>query len=306
MRSTKSAVINFLVDRKYPFGSSPPPVPKLSEAHNSLAAAKRELHRELLKERAVFKASLIARDLDDLMPLYKSEMEVRDQESEAEEQRRHFNKPVASADPSWKYAALVSKEEAVALAFGKNPEIVDWEGVRPFVNVSLFAKQYKQLRNLVVRAVASGILRDPTTPKEFMAYLETIDHATPSIWKELSTDSKQEDISSHTPTDQSVPITEDLDSMEDQGDKAEGGGTCDIYPSFGGSKKHTGHEWREPSKRLSKEIAKKYPRFTKDAIAKKVLTELHEKGWTGRGGSEIKIHSVLRNGIDESLTFESQ
>jgi len=111
--------------------------------------------------------------------------------------------------------------------------------------------------------------------------------------------SKREDESSHTPTDQPDPITEDQD------DKVEGGGRCDMYPPFGDGKKNTGREWREPAKQLSIKFAEEYSDDDKNTIAGYVLEELKKRNWKGRGGKEIKISSVLKNGIDESLTFES-
>jgi hypothetical protein len=100
------------------------------------------------------------------------------------------------------------------------------------------------------------------------------------------------------------PITKDSGAMEDQDDKAEGGGTCDMYPPFGDGKKNTGREWREPSRRLSIEFYKKYSDPTKNDVARDVLAELKNRSWKGRGGKEITIVGVLKNGIDESLTFE--
>ena len=88
----------------------------------------------------------------------------------------------------------------------------------------------------------------------------------------------------------SDPITEDLDSIEDQDDKAEGG-TCDMLPLFGDGKKNTGLEWRGPSKRLSIEFAENSS-GTKIAIAKIVLAKLQERNWKGRGGKKISIEGV--------------
>jgi hypothetical protein len=115
---------------------------------------------------------------------------------------------------------------------------------------------------------------------------------------------RAEDESSHTPGDQPAPITEDPDSMEAQGDKVEGGDTCDMYPPFGDGKKNTGREWREPSRQLSIYFYKKHSGPTKNDLADYVLAELQARKWKGRGGKDISLDGVLKYGIDESLTFE--
>lgn len=76
-------------------------------------------------------------------------------------------------------------DEAIALAFNKNPEIVNWESIKPYVDVSPFAKKYKQLRNLAIRAVAAGILSDPVIPSDFKKWREPLKYETADLVADL-------------------------------------------------------------------------------------------------------------------------
>ena len=57
-------------------------------------------------------------------------------------------------------------DEAVALAFGKAPEVVSWSSVSPFfISASPFALKYSRLRDLALRAKQWEKLFDPVLPE---------------------------------------------------------------------------------------------------------------------------------------------
>jgi hypothetical protein len=99
---------------------------------------------------------------------------------EKEEQERFFNQPHAQADFShWSKATYWTLDEAIALSFGKAPEVVTWETVGPHLLFSAFAKHYQRRRDLALRAVAWQQLFDPVSPGIFLAWAERIDEPVP-------------------------------------------------------------------------------------------------------------------------------
>jgi hypothetical protein len=178
--------IEYLAQRRFPGCTLPPPSPALSDNINH---AKIELHKELIKEGNKFKEELKAMSREGLDQLFMQECAAAAKEREQVEKNRFFNRPGAGADPSWKFAPLLSIDEAVALDFGKNPEIVNWDSIRPYVNVSPFAKKYKQLHNLAVRAVAAGILSDPVKPEDFAKWRDPIKFDISDVLSDLLEDS---------------------------------------------------------------------------------------------------------------------
>ncbi len=97
-------------------------------------------------------------------------------EAERQDQKWFFNQPHATADfAHWSKAAHWTLDEAVALSFGKAPEVVNWEKVQPYLNVSAFAVQYGRVRDLALRAVRWEQLFDPVLPGFFVAWAKRID-----------------------------------------------------------------------------------------------------------------------------------
>ena len=102
-------------------------------------------------------------------------------QAEREEQTRFFNQPYVKADfDHWSKAVYWTLDEAIALSFGKAPERVTWETMKPFVDVSPFAFQYWRRRDLALRAAASKQLSDPALPGFFLAWAKRTDLAVPS------------------------------------------------------------------------------------------------------------------------------
>jgi len=101
--------------------------------------------------------------------------------AEAEEAARFFNQPYTNADfEHWSKTAHWTLDEAVALSFGKAPEWVTWEKVKPFQQVSLFAVQYGRRRDLALRSKQWEQLYDPVLPGIFLAWAKRLDIAVPS------------------------------------------------------------------------------------------------------------------------------
>jgi hypothetical protein len=100
---------------------------------------------------------LRAKPPEELQTLYEHEQEKERHElqakAEREEQQRFFNLPNAKADfTHWSKAAHCTLDEAVALSFGKAPEVVNWARVKELVHISPFAFKYGRVRDLVLRA----------------------------------------------------------------------------------------------------------------------------------------------------------
>ncbi len=93
--------------------------------------------------------------------------------SEEEERKRFFNAPgSAAALHHWAKAAYWSLDEAVALSFGKEPNLVTWEKVRPHLQVSSFAMNFSARRDLAIRAKGAGQLYDPVLPGLFLGWVK--------------------------------------------------------------------------------------------------------------------------------------
>ena len=89
--------------------------------------------------------------------------------AERDEQARFFNQPFAAADfEHWSKAAHWSLDEAIALSFGKEPEHVNWQKVKTYIQVSPFAYQYQRRRDLAIRALPWKQLFDPVLPTIFL------------------------------------------------------------------------------------------------------------------------------------------
>ena len=114
---------------------------------------------ELMGKVDAYRDELKAKSPSELDEIYAAAVAAqRDREAlqaKLEEESRYFNRPSANADfDYWAKVEYWSMDESVALLLGKAPEVVNWKGVQPYVNVSDFAWQYERLRNLAQRAQA--------------------------------------------------------------------------------------------------------------------------------------------------------
>lgn len=130
---------------------------------------------ERLKSLDTYKRELSAKSYEELQALVEEEKAKESKEwhekREREEQERFFNQPHANADFNhWSKAVYWTLDEALALAFGKAPEVVRWETVKPFTEVSSFARQFARVRDLANRATIWNQLFDPVMPGIFLAW----------------------------------------------------------------------------------------------------------------------------------------
>lgn len=80
-----------------------------------------------------------------------------------------FEKSTAKADYEfWSKATYWTLEEAVALSFGKEPEIVNSENLK--YETALFAKEYRKLKDLTQRAYTFQKLYDPVLPNIYIGW----------------------------------------------------------------------------------------------------------------------------------------
>jgi hypothetical protein len=127
-----------------------------------------------------YRAELLAKDPRELQELYKEERAKERVEAEVrpdwEDRQRFFNQPHAKADfIHWSKAAHWTLDEAVALSFGKEPTIVNWNRVQKYTEISRFAGRYAKLRELTLRAKEWKQLYDPVLPGLFLAWAKRYD-----------------------------------------------------------------------------------------------------------------------------------
>jgi hypothetical protein len=164
--------IEYLLRRKFGFIPGPGPGPVFGTDR-----VLRKGHDAKRREYEDYKADLQAKSAQEIGALYEAELAKHRAEDKAkverEEQARFFNQPSAKADfDHWSKAAHWTLDEAVALSFGKSPDVVNWTKVGPYVNVSAFAQQYARIRDLALRACRWEQVYDPVLPGIFLAWAE--------------------------------------------------------------------------------------------------------------------------------------
>ncbi len=132
-----------------------------------------------------YRAELLAMPPADLQTLYSkefaAELAALQVEAERRERGMFFSQPCAKADfAHWSKTAHWTLDEAVALSFGKAPEVVKWETVKSHVEMSPFVAQYARVRDLVLRAARAQQLYDPVLPGFFLAWAKRTDIAYPA------------------------------------------------------------------------------------------------------------------------------
>jgi len=124
-----------------------------------------------------YKKELESKDSKDFAETYSSELQLEELEEKTKleeiEKQRFFNLPKAHVDiEHWGKADYWTLDEATALSFGKEPEIVGWRVVEPYKNTSVFAKRYSKMRDLALRAKVCKELSDPVLPTIFIEWCE--------------------------------------------------------------------------------------------------------------------------------------
>lgn len=89
----------------------------------------------------------------------------------AKEKALFYNMPDANADfDYWAKISYWRIDEAVALSFGKDPRVVNWERIKSHVNISTIAAQYAAKRELAERAKIANQISLTTSPSTFLAW----------------------------------------------------------------------------------------------------------------------------------------
>jgi hypothetical protein len=139
---------------------------------------------------AAYRAELAALSYEEIVERYNAEKQREFQQAvakaEREEQEQFYNKPHATADfGHWSKLAHWTLDEAVALSFGKAPEVVNWPTISKYLQISSFAVQYGRRRDLAMRAAHWKQLFDPVLPGFFLAWAKRTDIAVPPELTEL-------------------------------------------------------------------------------------------------------------------------
>jgi hypothetical protein len=164
-------VIEFLVNRKFGFrGKSAGGMrvelsaQRLARTDPTVASAVQQYKREL----DGLTAEALQATYDQEFERYVEEIRRREEE---EERKRFFSQPHAAADfDHWSRAEHWTLDEAIALSFGKAPELVNWKRIESLIQISHFATQYQRRRDLAQRAVAWQKLYDPVLPLLFLKW----------------------------------------------------------------------------------------------------------------------------------------
>jgi hypothetical protein len=168
--------IDVLVDRKFPdphqrFGDRTRSVRGVPLSPRALPGEKDEWSKKREQYRIEL-GSLPPEELQALVDLeYEKLNAERNAKSDYEENQRFFNKAGAVADfDYWSRMTHWTLDEAVALSFGKAPEVVRWKVVQPHSQVSQFARNFARRRELAVRALHWKQLYDRVLPGIFITW----------------------------------------------------------------------------------------------------------------------------------------
>lgn len=159
--------IGYLVKRKFPLSGIAPMALRYSNQPMP--------EPNLTREAEAYRAELAQKSASDLQLLVEEERRAAAEETkrrlDAEERERFFHQPRARADfDHYCKCSYWTVDEAVALSFGKNPEIVNWKNIAPLVGVSAFAREFSLRRDLATRAVYSQQLFERMYPTTFLAW----------------------------------------------------------------------------------------------------------------------------------------
>ncbi len=172
----------YLVLRRFPYARAIEFPPSLNAGRSRLSGPTAE-NRKALTD---YRAELGALSAEELVVRYVAEKQREYQQAvekaEQEERDRFFNLPYANADyDHWSKAAHWTLDEAIALSFGRAPEVVRWDQLQKFASLgSPFVAQYARRRDLAMRALAWEQLYDPVLPGIFLAWAKRTDIPVPT------------------------------------------------------------------------------------------------------------------------------
>lgn len=181
--SNRDEIIEFLVRRKFGTVLAIPS----AASHQSWSDRTTTIERARLnKDRDRYRLQLAQMHPVVLEPIYEAERAAALGDAQRDERERFFNLPHADADfDHWSKMEYWSLDEATALVMGKAPEIVSWDEIKTFKNVSPFVRQYARLRDLTERAKIAQKLFDHVLPTIFIRWADNNEIAVPTELREL-------------------------------------------------------------------------------------------------------------------------
>jgi hypothetical protein len=172
----KTDPIQFLLERKFPNYR----ILNTQLSQIEWTTRNRELRPKLEQEQKQFKeyeSQLQAMSAGDLQNLFEREKSKLVKEMSAklkeEEQARYFNQPYSDADFNyWGKMPYWTIDEAIALSFGKNPELVNWSKLieERFIPQSPFIEKFLRTLKLAQRAIIAKQISEPVWPGAFIAW----------------------------------------------------------------------------------------------------------------------------------------
>jgi len=181
MFSTESA-ITYLVHKKFGIIATLAPTFEMIQKNKNINAEK-SIQTINIES---YEKSLRALPVSELEKKYHqaiaSEADRARQYAINEEKSWCYNLQSANADfVHWAKAAPWTLDEAIALSFGKEPEIVTWKKIETLKHKSEFAKAFAKRRDLAIRATRIKKLSDPVMPVVFICWAKELHIELPSI-----------------------------------------------------------------------------------------------------------------------------
>jgi hypothetical protein len=278
-KRTQSENIEYLLEIKFPGGLYPQPLRSYpNRSPNSPSASRLEqikIERERLSRLPSSEISLLC-------------VAVHDAKYEQAEKELFFNLPAANADfEYWAKMEFWTTEETVALLLGKNPEVVSWGKVQPYLNrVENFLKerqrfgedapaldlrpdlatQYERLRKHALRASAFNHSAEKIAPSVAMQWArEYGDISIPQQLTELIT------------TEQIASLVLPIATTQEKPWDAKRANDPDAL-----------YGWYTPARYFARELVKEDTTLLtkKDLLANKVAKSLFDVGIKKRGGKK--------------------
>lgn len=172
--------VEYLVLRRFPYARAIEFPPSLNAGRARHSGASAETRQAL----ADYRSELAGLSPQELISRYNAEQQRNYEEiaakAEKDERERFFNQPYVAANfIYWSKMTHWTLDEAVALSFGKAPEHVNWQAISKYLQLSRFAVQYQQRRELAMRAAQWKQLYDPVLPGIFLAWARGIEIEVP-------------------------------------------------------------------------------------------------------------------------------
>jgi len=152
MSNSVETAISYFVTKKFGFISA------IAPALSSIKSNEHNDFSETISKIEAYKLTLRNMAENELLTLHKQSLindaEQRKRNVINEENSRFYNLQSARADfVHWSKAAHWTLDEAIAISFGKEPDIVTWKKIEPLKDKTEFAKSFARRRDLALRAI---------------------------------------------------------------------------------------------------------------------------------------------------------